>query len=407
MRFVSLLPLVLAALSLPTNASALTPASPNQVDSIAANDFTFAMYGKARDRAGNVFFSGTSMREALGMAFVGARGNTASEMSSALHLDKDPRKSADAAKDEIGAFARARGKAELTIANRLWADKSFTLQGPFATTVRDTYGAPTDTVDFRGHAEDSRVAINTWVMHETHDKIKDLLPSGSITGDTRLVITNAIWFKGDWQSKFTKEATHDEPFLVDGKVSTNVSTMHQSGRFRFASQNGVKVLEMPYEKSDLAMDFILPDDAAGLSKLEVGLDTARFRGWTSPLKSEQVDISLPKIKLDWGGSMKQPLEALGMKTAFAGAAADFSGIALPRATGGPLYVSDVFHKAFVAIDEKGTEAAAATAVVIAVESIAIPQPAVSFKADHPFLFAVRDTKTDRILFIGRVTNPKA
>jgi serpin B len=406
-RLFSVLPL-LAVLGIPGSAAALTPASPPAADAGPGNDFTFALYGKVKQGQDNVFVSGPSLREALGIAYLGARGSTAQEMSRAIHVDADADKSAAQAKVEIADFSRASGGATLAIANRLWADGSFTMKPAFVNAARDGYGSPVDPVDFRHHPEDARTTINAWVADRTNQNIKDLLPGGSVSSDTSVVITNAIWFKGSWQSAFTKESTHDAPFKVFGKDAQNVPTMHQTGTFGYAATDGVKVLEMGYERSDLAMDFILPDDAAGLARVEESLSTGRFRAWTSALESKRVAVSLPKVKFTWGGSVKQPLKDLGMRTAFDRRGADFSGIANAADVGGNLYVSDVFHKAFVAIDEKGTEAAAASAVIIAREAAAIPEPpAARFDADHPFLFAIRDTKSGRVLFFGRVTNPKA
>jgi serpin B len=367
------------------------------------------MYAKIRKANGNLFFSGTSLREALGVAYLGAKGDTATEMSSALRLDKDAAKSATSAKDEIAGWESARGGANLDIANRVWIDKSFQPLPAFASASLDSYGAPSDPIDFSHAADPSRITINGWVAGKTHDRIKDLLPAGSVNSDTRFVITNAIWFKGDWASAFKKEQTSDEPFAVAGaKDRPNVATMHQTSNFGFAHVDGVKMLEMKYEKSDLAMDVVLPDDANGLSKIEDSLSSAKFATWTSALANNRVVVSLPKAKFSWGQKMNEPLEALGMKTAFIDGKGDFTGIAPARATGGQLYVSAVFHKAFVAIDEKGTEAAAATAVVGArATAVMIEPPPQVFKADHPYLFVIRDVKRGRILFMGRVDDPRA
>ncbi len=212
---------VLACSAADASADAPKPAAPppaSSTDAAAANDFTFAMYGKIRQGGGNVFFSGPSLREALGIAYLGARGDTASEMSTALHLDPDASKSAASAKDEIAAWDAARGGAELSIANRLWADASFRVRPEYAASARDAYGAPTEPIDFVHQAEPSRAAINAWVTGRTHDRIKDLLPGGSIDSDTRVVITNAIYFKGDWASPFAQESTYDAPFAVAGKT---------------------------------------------------------------------------------------------------------------------------------------------------------------------------------------------
>jgi serpin B len=401
---VSLLAVAAPAAAAPPTAPPAPP--PANAAAPANTDFDFAMYGALRGGQGNLFFSGPSMRQALGVAYLGARGTTASEMSTALHFDGDRAKSATNAKDEIAGWQSARGASQLAIANRLWADQGFKLNGDFLSTTKAAYGSAVEPVDFSRAPDAARLTINGWVEKQTNDKIKNLLPPPSITTNTRLVITNAIWFKGTWEKTFDKKDTRDAAFHVDGTNKVDVPTMHQTSVFGFASVPGAKVLEMPYGKSDLAMDIILPDDRAGLSKLEEKLTPGAFATWTSALKKQKVVVAFPKVTFTWGGSVKPQLTELGMKSAFLAGTADFTGIASPGGAGGSLYVSDVVHKAFVAIDEEGTEAAAATAVVMAKESAAIEPPPVRFEADHPFVFAIRDVKTGRILFMGRVTNPK-
>jgi serpin B len=387
-----------------SNVSAPAPA-PAQAHS-GNVDFDLAMYGALKGKPGNLFFSAPSMRQALGIAYLGARGTTAAEMSTALHLDSDRAKSAATAKDEIAGWQSARGASQLLIANRLWADQGFKMNGDFVQAANGAYGSAVQPVDFSHSPNAARLTINGWVEKQTNDKIKDLLPPPSITTDTQLVITNAIWFKGTWEKTFDKAQTRDAAFKVDGTKNVDVPTMHQTASFGYASVPGAKVLEMPYGKSDLAMDVILPDDAAGLSKIEDQLTPGSFATWTSALRKQKVIVAFPKVSFTWGGSVKPALQGLGMKSAFA-SSADFTGIASPAAAGGHIYVSDVVHKAFVAIDEEGTEAAAATAVILTREVTSIEPPPVRFEADHPFVFAIRDVKSGRILFMGRVTNPKA
>lgn len=412
MRLFTLVPL-LCSLFTPALVSA-SPASPAPKPAppsatSAENDFAFATYGALRAKDGNLFASPTSMREALGIAYLGARGTTASEMATALHLDPDRAKATAQAKDEIAGWQSARGASQLAIANRLWADQRFKMNAPFVNDARDAYGSAVERVDFSNAPNPSRLTINDWVAKQTNDEIKDLLPAPAVTKDTRLVITNAIWFKGTWQQTFAKSATSDAAFHVDAKTNVSTPTMHQTNHFRYADvpSAGVKVLEMPYGKSDLAMDIILSDDPTGLSKVESQLGAGTFATWTSALHTQKVIVSLPKFTFTWGGSVKPQLKALGMTSAFAEDRADFTGIASAKDAGGNLYVSDVVHKAFVAVDEEGTEAAAATAVIINREVAAFEPPPVRFDADHPFVFVIRDVKRGNVLFIGRVANPKA
>lgn len=370
-------------------------------DAAASNAFAFSMYGALRGRTGNLFFSGTSLRDALGVAYLGSRGDTAKELSTALRFDPDLAKTSAAAKTETSEWNLARGASELSIANRLWPDARFTMKPSFVKLASDAYGAPVETVDFRKDPEAARLTIDAWVSGKTHDKIPELFPPRSLDTSTRLVITNAIYFKGVWQTPFDKSATSDEPFATDAKSSQSVRMMHRTDRYAFAQQPGVQILEMRYGKSDLAMDVVLPDAKDGLPKIERSLDAETFARWTAALSTpRKVNVSLPKTKFSWGGSVVPELRSIGVKTLFD--SADLSGIA----DGGGLAVSDVVHKSFVAIDEEGTEAAAATGVAVA-EATAIELPPPVFKADHPFLFFIRDVKHGRILFMGRVTNPGA
>jgi serpin B len=394
---------VLVALVAALNVSDVASAGPPPRKT--PDDFNFAMYGALKSHKGNLFFSAPSMRQALGMAYLGARGATAAEMSSALSLNHDAAASAAEAKGEIQAFKTASGSASLAIANRLWVDKGYALDAEFTKNAGRADRA--DAVDFTGHPTEARQRINAWVLKETNDKISDLLPEGSVTSSTKLVVTNAIWFKGTWAKPFEKTATRSEPFFADGAAPVDVPMMHKTSTFEVGEAPGAKILEMRYEKSDLAMDVIVPDAATGIAAIEDELalsGTGQLATWTSSLRTKYVAVSFPKLTFTWSGSVTEPLRQLGMKRAFDARTADFRGIASPGTAAENLYVSDVVHKAFIAIDEQGTEAAAATGIVMAPS--AVMAPAFAFKVDHPFVFVIRDVKDSRILFMGRVTNPK-
>lgn len=358
--------------------------------------FTVDFYRRMASGKGNALVSGESLRTALGVAHLGAVGETAKEMQRAARLDTDPSR-ADAA-----VWEKARGAAELSVANRLWADKtSLELEPSFTERAKSRYGAAVELVPFASAHEAARKTINAWVSDETKTRIPELLPEGSLTPLTRLVITNAVYFKGAWAQPFQAARTSPEPFAVDGSSPKSVPMMHHRGSYAYAELDGVKVLELPYAKSALAMTILLPKEQAALGKLEAKLDADVLARWAKAVSSEEVNVTLPKFTFRSGGSVKGVLEALGMKRAF-GADADFTGISKKPAD---LYVSDVFHETFIAVDEAGTEAAAATAVVMGTRGIAVPKPAVDFKADHPFLFAIRDRQSGRVLFLGRVTDP--
>lgn len=366
-----------------------------------ANDFGFALYGELRRQKGNVFFSPTSIRNALGIAYLGANGATASEMAKAMHLDADAAASADVAHDELAMWSWAKGAASLAIANRLWTDSKFTPKAPFANAVLVAYGAPSEPVDFQHSPMAAKNSINAWIAERTNDKIPALLDD--VDSKTRIIITNAIWFKGDWASAFATAGTQQQAFFVDGTTPTMVPMMHHTTYFGMAAAGGATMLELPYANSDFAMDVLLPGARTGLAAIENEVVTSGVTRWTSALSIDEVDVAFPKLTFRWKRSLVEPLEALGMKTAFK-RKADFIGIGDPSPEGDRLQISDVLHQAFVAIDEQGTEASAATAVAIPMPTTSIHETP-RFVADHPFIVLIRDVKQGRILFLGRVTDP--
>lgn len=384
----------------------------------AGNAFALKVYGRARKTPGNVMLSGTSLRRALSAAYLGAAGDTASEMARTLELSTDVQKASALARAESDAWQSARGgkggkegkdgkdsgRPELVVADRLWADKAFAIKPDYTKLVETALGASTAPVDFVHGAEEARTTINGWVAQQTADKIKDLLPKGAVDARTRVVITNAIYFKAKWSSPFQKTATKDEAFTTAAGKKVTTPMMHETETHRFAEAAGAKALEMHYDGGDLSMLLLLPNDAKGLDKLENAIAKDGLDAWTKALASSRVSVTLPKFTFQWGGAMNAALQDLGMKAAFT-PKADFTGIADPQGTD-RLFISDVVHKTWVAVDENGTEAAAATGVVMRTTSMPVG-PVAEFKADHPFLFFIRDTKSERILFVGRVSDPKA
>jgi len=365
------------------------------------NELTANIMRALRGEKGNVFFSATSMRGALGMTALGAQGKTLEEMVQALGIASEPEKNAAAAKAEGTEWKQATGSAELTIANRLWVEKSFSLEKPFLDSAQAGYGAGAVNVDFVKAAEKSRAQINTWVSDTTKGKIKDLLPGGSVTPMTRLVLTNAVYFKGNWTEAFVKTATKDDEFkAAAGPLKT--PTMHRTSTMGYAETEKARLVELPYKDSQLAMMVVLPTRADGIDALAAEVTAADVEGWAKAEQHKKVNLSLPKFTFSWGRSVKPELQALGIRTAFTDTA-DFTKMAAKGKE--PLQISDVFHKAFVLVDETGTEAAAATGVVM-VTKAAMPDQTVEMKVDRPFLFFIRNTKTGDVLFAGRVMNPK-
>lgn len=373
--------------------------------------FALALYRQlasdAANSGGNIFFSPLSVSEALAMTYTGARGATASEMAAALHFTL-PQERLHPAFGWLDLELASRGQGaqgkdgqpfRLSVSNSLWGDAQSRFEAPFLDTLAQYYGAGMNVVDFRTAAEPSRMLINDWVAKKTEQRIKDLLPPGSLSTYTRMVLVNAVYFNAAWQSKFLKPATASTPFTKLDAATVQVDMMKQDLVLRYAAGSDYQVAELPYDGGELAMLVILP--AAGqFDRFEQAFGAATLDTILAALGSQYVRLSLPKFKVSGGFSLKAAMQALGMQTAFT-EHADFSGISGSEA----LLIQDIFHKGYADIDENGTEAAAATGVVTGVTSV--PEaPTISFKADRPFLLFILDKKTNTIVFAGRVLDPK-
>jgi serpin B len=374
----------------------------------ASNQFGFELWKRVAKAPGNVALSPTSITAALTMAWAGAKGPTEVEMRAVLHGEGEP-VAAMTAWFALSRALTAPGRpVTLGIANRMFGEKTLAIEESYRKRTEAMAAAEVERLDFVGAAEKARGTINAWVADKTEQRIKDLLPAGSVDSNTRLVLVNAIYFLADWASPFASDRTTPQPFtLADGKRAS-VAMMRQVGGFRLARVKGAAVLELPYEGRDLAMLVVLPDaKAAGTAAIEARLDVATLDGWRAALADQRVAVSLPRFTIDPASPMalSGALQALGMKAAFAPDAADFSGIVTPATPEQRLYLSEVFHKAFVKVDEKGTEAAAATAAVMRATGAA-PAPPVEFMADRPFLFLIVDQASGLVLFMGRVTDPR-
>ena len=384
----------------PGQSASVTPPSTK-----ATGDFALDMYGQLAQQPSNFAFSPTSIELALAMTYAGARGSTAQQMRRALSFGDD-----DAALHAIHAARLAawndptRDTYELSVVNRLFGDTSAQFVPDFVQLTRDHYGAPVEALDFRGASDASRQHINAFVAKHTKDRITNLLPPGSIKSTTRLVLTNALYFKGTWKHEFDAEATVDADFRTLANARVRVPMMNMTRSLRYAEVDGVQVVELPYEGGDLAMNILLPKDADGLAGLETKMVAGELEAWLGALRSNEVILSLPRFKLDPSApiSLATPLQELGMREAFDPSQADFSGM-----SDEDLFVDNVFHKCFVEVNEEGTEAAAATAVVVGITSAAIEPMPVVFNADHPFVFAIRDLDSGALLFMGRVADPTA
>jgi serpin B len=369
------------------------------------NQFAADLYARLREKtSANLFFSPYSVSTALAMTYAGAAGETQKQMAQTLHF-KVPDDELNAAMARLRASLQAddRKDYQLRVANRLWGQKDYAFLPGFLQTTGKYYGAEMGLLDFVQDADAARRQINQWVERQTEEKIKDLLPSGVLDARTRLVLTNAIYFKGNWQEKFDKSATKDAPFHLSADKQVEVPTMQQTNQFGYRATEDLQVLEMPYAKGELSMVVLLPKAIDGLAQLEKSLTSENLQQWTKGLRRQKVVVYLPRFTMSSQFGLKETLQAMGMTLAFDDRKADFSRMS----QGEGLYISAVIHKAFVDVNEEGTEAAAATGVVMTLRSAQIqPQVPPTFRADHPFLFVIRDNQTGSILFMGRVMNPQ-
>ena len=398
----------LAALSCALPAVETDPTVKANISVIAKGDNQFALdlYAKLRGQEGNLFFSPYSISTALAMTRAGARGDTAAEMDRTLHFtlpEEQLQPAFGALVREInGDPADAKRGYQLSTANALWGQKGFAFKTNFLKLVNDNYGAGLREVDFKSATEQARSAINAWVEKETRDKIKDLLHQGDLTQATRLVLTNAIYFKGDWVNPFKKELTKNEPFHLSADKKADAPLMHQTREYNYLDGDTFQALELPYAGKNLTMVVLLPKKVDGLADFEKELTADKLAGWIGKLHQEKVIVSLPKFKTTQRTSLARTLSDMGMKKAFT-RAAYFTGMG---GEPGELLLSDVIHKAYIDVNEEGTEAAAATAVVVTRASAVVkPRPTPVFRADHPFVFLIRDTRSDSILFLGRLADP--
>jgi serpin B len=373
----------------------------------SSNAFAFDTYAKLRGTNGNLAFSPASLWIALAMTWGGARGDTAAQMGRVLRA----RRPASTMLPEAGALAAslaAPGPVVFRVANRLFGDAASEFIPAFLETTRATFGAPLQGVDFRCAYEAARATINEWVAQQTEQRIRDLIPEGGVNDLTRLALVNALYFLGDWQSGFDPDDTHTAPFHRSAMEHKDVRMMWKDLRIPCVRGAGRSAIELPYKGGRFAMLIVLPDAVDGLSLLEASLNVDTLDALVTSLSTSAATVYLPTFKIDPPTSLalSEILIELGMPEAFNRDDANFTGISDPKDPRERLYVGEVFHKAFVKVDEKGTEAAAATAVVMkAAGCAAPPPPPFEFRADHPFLFFIRDRETGLVVFQGRVADP--
>jgi serpin B len=395
--------LVLAALAglSPTQGQEKKPPADTREAVQGNTQFALALYRQLHSEEGNLFFSPYSISTALAMTYAGARGDTAEEMAKAMEFSLGQERLHPAFAKllaDLNGPGEKRGY-QLSVANALWGQKNFGFLPDFLNLTRDNYGAGLQEVDFINATEDARKTINAWVEKETRDKIKDLLQPGVLTVDTRLVLTNAIYFKGFWGQQFKKKATQVDQFKTGTDRSVKAPLMHQTGDFKYLDGGDFQALELPYQGEHLSMVVLLPKKVDGLAALEEKLTATNLADWLRRLQKKEVHVTLPKFKVTKEFGLNDALKALGMRRAFVPGGADFTGMS---GSGRRLFISAVVHKAFVDVNEEGTEAAAATGVVVTLTSARITPV---FRADHPFVFLIRDNRSGSVLFLGRLTNP--
>jgi len=364
------------------------------------NDFALALYNQISSESGNILFSPYSIHVALAMTYAGARTQTELEMAETLNFtlgQEMTHNSLNALDSRLVIHDSSGEDADFLFrtANSIWGQTGMPFSQSFLDTLAGNYGAGLRLLDFAAQPQPSRLVINDWVAEQTEDKILDLLPSSAVTSDTIMVLTNAVYFKAAWGNQFEKFATTEEPFHLLDNTDISVSMMKQDERMGYASGSGWRAVELPYEGSTTAMVVVVPDDFAAF---EQNLSVDIVSSVIESINYTRVELSFPKFSFTQELALNDVLAAMGMPTAFSDSA-DFSGMS----AGANLAISDVRHKAFIDVNEEGTEAAAATAVGISLTSM--PPASIPVVVDHPFIFMIRDKETKAILFFGRVVNP--
>lgn len=368
------------------------------------NKFAFKLFHEMKSRPDqNLFYSPFSISTALSMTYAGARSETALQMRETMNFPKGETFHSDFKQLLDGLNEGTGDKIILNIANGLWAQKDFEFLDSYFDLVKSNYHSELKNVDFKDELarENTRNEINTWVEKKTNDKIKDLLSQGDLDRFSRLVLVNAIYFYGEWDNPFKKQGTEPKEFFISDQKSLRIPFMNQHARYNYYEDATIKAIEIPYKDNKASMVIFLPNDKKGLAEFEKVFDYKYYEGIIGTLKFNEVRLSVPKFKTTSKFYLGTTLSKMGMPLAFNPREADFSGMTGNR----DLYISEVIHQAFINVDEMGTEAAAATAVVMKMESAA-PSPDIkNFIADHPFLFLIKDNTTGSVLFMGRIQKP--
>lgn len=379
------------------DAPAAAPAEPPEPANVTAGqtEFGIELYRQLGAKPGNLFLSPASISMALGMVYAGAEDETAAEMNRALRYPQGAVHHGMA--DLLRRLPIAQEGRRLSIANALWVQQSFPLKPSYVETVRLHYGGGARQVDFVGAPAEAIAAVNRWAEEQTAGRIKNILQPENINERTRVVLTNAVYFKADWLLPFQAAQTRPRPFKLSGGGTVSVPMMRQRSMFRLLETPAFEAVEMPYKGEEISMLLFLPKETSDLKQFDQTVDGQGLTGWAEQLMSSErrdLELVVPKLELETRASLVPQLQALGMRRAFTQMAQ------LGGMSDGRLYLSDVLHQTYLRVDEKGTEAAAVTAGLA--EIVSVPRP---FHADRPFFFAIRDNRSGALLFLGRIERP--
>lgn len=379
----------------------VTPACRDAATS--SNRLAIDLYQQTRGRKGNLFFSPASISTALAMTWAGAAGTTRQQMAQVMHLETSEAVNAGFADlSQVLNSTDDRNGYQMTSANRLWGAMDTQFESSFLSVMKETYHAPLERLSF-SQPETARTRINEWVQTQTRGRIAGLVPPGVLKSSDRLVLTNAIYFLGGWAAVFNKSQTKPDSFWVSLTDSVETPMMYQQHSFLYAEDEQCQIVSLPYRGRSVSMVVVLPKSRDGLSRLEEGLTQELLETWIQRMVDRPVKLHLPRMRMESQLMLADVLKSLGMSEALSDSA-DFSAMSKQES----LKISEVIHQANIDVDEKGTEAAAATAVIIAPTSAPAPteppEPVV-FRANHPFLFLIRDNPSGAILFLGRMQQP--
>ncbi len=399
----TILAAILMSSAISLSAGETKEAAPAVAPAARANAIAFKFYSKAAARPGNIFFSPYSIHTAFAMVYAGARGKTAQEIASVFSFlpgPLDQRASLESLDKDLAEAAKG---SDFTQANSFWAQEDYKFRPAFIKTLRAHYKAEAREVNFAARTEEARAEINSWTGKQTKGKIKELFPKGALNPLSRLVLVNAVYFKGTWLETFSKEMTEEADFTKTGgdKVKVKMMTAPGTRKAEYSESEELQALRLPYQGGSLSMLVLLPREGKTLGETEKALTAEKLEAIRKGLEKKKVKVFLPRFTFSSGFTLNDTLSELGMPAAFTEGAADFSGMDGTN----KLYIQTAFHKAFVEVNEEGTEAAAATGVAMGVKSMAFDF--YRFRADRPFLFFIEDAKTGLILFMGRMAEPKS